>query len=649
MTTNITFNQNDVQFFCFREDGHIEYSKEIINQFEIGTVYDNAIIGENGIVSHKKNSIHLSDKPNKLIFLCDVPLDLASYSLALTKHTIAYIRDCFNLFAIRIKLGLPINDFVLNLWKQYAKEYLGHKFLPNTVWHKANITDNWKELSNNEDYLALFDREMIELSNQIFGEIAPIDAAKLNAKILIDKTLRTVKLLCDRKEHMTAQKIVEQALKIEPNNPFLTQELAMVKSEHYPQEAVEILLEEEKKYTNAELLNNLSSAYKATGDMTKAVEYAEKAVEANPNSPELHNNLGHQYLTVFEFDKAIKSFKKAIELNGEPYVWTNLGNAYVNSRKFDLAFECYHKALEYDSEDPGTHVNLGFLNYMIGNHKEGWKECEYRLKTELKSYMDSFGSERKWDGKENIKGKRLAVFAEQGLGDGINFVRYLSVLKQKYECHVILVCYESTMDLFEFCNGIDEMVDKRGFDLNCFDLHIPLMSLPYILDCDPPSCPYINYEKKIDLGNQFNVGICWKGNPKHPHDHFRSCSLDLFERFQLPGVKLWCMQQQSCPRWAVSPRHRDLIDAATMLNSLDLLITVDTSLLHLAGALGRPVWGLFSYVNDWRWGVNTTTSEWYPSLKLFRQSTPGDWESVFNQVLEELRITSTTAHGIARG
>lgn len=629
MENNLIFDENDVQLFCMAGadyDAIINCALE--NYGNIGEIYHNIIVDAGSHIKiHKQNVQALADSGRKLLVFVDVPLDHSEFKF--TKNVMLVLNDCFNLFAKRLSAKIGTNDFASNLWKQYAKEFDAKKF--NCV--ALPLKNSWEELKDNRDFLAIFDKEMIELSNRIFNTNVELPTGVLSATRLIEQAIAMSKLLCEKGQRAKAETILRQAIIVKPNRN-LSLQLAMVLVEDSPEEALEILLQELLAEEDAVIHNNLSTTYARLGLPLKAIEHAKKALEF-ADAPELHNNLGHQYVSNYQFQEGLECFLKAAEDDNQLYVWTNIGNVYATMRMYDKAFQAYNHVLQQDPNAAGTHVNLGFLHYITGNSKEAWKECEHRLRTELKGYMESFGEETKWNG-EDIKGKTILVFGEQGLGDNINFVRYLNPLKRIHDCKIILICSETLHDLFKNCKGIDKLIRKenQGYS-GPFDVHVPLMSLPYYLNIPIPSTPYLKIKDKIDLGPDLNVGICWKGNPKYPNDKFRSCDSRLFKAFAMPGVKLFNLQKGEKVDFAEDVNLDDFMNTAKIINSLDLVISVDTAIMHLAGALDKPVWGMLNYVFDWRWKLDNKT-EWYRSLRLFRQKTPGDWQGLFDETKKEL-------------
>jgi hypothetical protein len=265
-----------------------------------------------------------------------------------------------------------------------------------------------------------------------------------------------------------------------------------------------------------------------------------------------------------------------------------------------------------------------------------------------------------WDG-SRLAEKTILLHAEQGLGDTIQFIRYAPLVKQRGGT-VIVECDNSLMRLFRSCPGIDLLVAERS-SLPPFNLHAPLMSLPYILktclNTIPASIPYLHAGDEPDSplnailkahDGQRRIGIVWAGSPKHQNDANRSCPLIHFQRLtEVEDVALFSLQKNEKETGLtlkesglnqvinLSPFLSDFADTAAAIMKLELVITVDTAVAHLAGALGKPVWVLLPFAPDWRWLLNREDSPWYPTMRLFRQRAPEDWESVFERVVSALK------------
>jgi tetratricopeptide (TPR) repeat protein len=474
------------------------------------------------------------------------------------------------------------------------------------------------------------------------------------------------------KEYEQAEVIVRQALKVHPEDPNGLQILGLVlHNKGQFEEAIEnfekaISLEPD----NAETYNNLALCYSNTGKIDKAIDLLHNAIDLKPGCSYMFSNLGLQYRQKGDTEKAIYNFRRSLALSEEATTWGMLGGCYGELQDLDGAEECFKKALAIDPDFAGAHVDLASIYQMRGQWEEAWPEYEWRYKVydQLKFWLRIYEPEKKWTG-QPLQGKRIIVHGEQGHGDAIHFFRYVKYLEG---AHVIVHCAPQLAPLFE--NQVDEVYTtdpsqipvyeyrQPDYPMPAYDYHCSLLSLPYVLKNPPiPPAPYIFTSGSVDMSDYKNclkVGICWCGNPQHPNDANRSVRLTRFrEIHDIPGVKLFSLVTDTRPRaYRFMPAPVDLTegaddmrivdmaphiqtfgDTAAIIQSLDLVITVDTAVMHLCGAVGLPCWGLIPWNTDWRWGLKGDTTVWYPSLRLFRQPTMGDWDSVFARIHKELR------------
>lgn len=478
--------------------------------------------------------------------------------------------------------------------------------------------------------------------------------------------------LFTNKRYEDAEITLTWALKVDPENVRALQIMGLLKHNqrkftegiNFFQTAIKI------EPNNAENHSNLSLCYSNLGEYEKSMPHIQKAVKLAPNCNFMHSNMGLIYFQNKDFDKAIECFLAAIKLKNEATTWCMLGGCYAEKRLLDKAEECFKKSIEIKPKFAGAHLDLAVIYHLKGDWDKAWKEYEWRFEChdQTKFWLDLFDIKKRWCG-EDLKGKRIILHSEQGVGDCLHFFRYVSLVK-KLGAYVIMHCQEALDSLFS--PHVDEMytIDPGTIPLHAFrdanfgipeyDYFASVMSLPYLLGNPPiPGTPYLHTDKKISLDNYsdyFKIGISWGGNPQHPNDAYRSCRLNLFRPIHdMPNVKLFSLQKDKRLRqYHLSKTPIDLMegsegmkiidmemntfeDTAAILKSLDLLITVDTSVLHLAGALQVPTWALLSYNNDWRWKAEGSNTEWYSSVKLFRQKTLGDWIPVFDEIKEALQ------------
>lgn len=380
---------------------------------------------------------------------------------------------------------------------------------------------------------------------------------------------------------------------------------------------------------NPDALHLLGLVAHQVGKNEDSARLISRAIQIKSDEAIYHGNLGMVYDALGKEEESAESYKKALDIapryNGAHLAHYNLGIFLKDNGKIEEAIEHFNKAIEIDNNFSEAYWNRGLLLLLIGRYKEGWEDYEYRLR---KRDYSKYG--QVWDGVS--KGKIL-VISEQGAGDNIQFVRYLPLLNALGN-YVILECKKELSRLFE---NLADKITGNGISEE-HDFYIPIMSLAKFFE-EIPSKSYINAEKKeLGASKDLKVGICWKGSPLQENDKNRSARLEDFLRLKMPGVKLYSLQKgEKIDDKEISCLELgDFYDTASVIESLDLIISVDTSVAHLAGALGTPVWILLCSFPDWRWGLEGSSSRWYGSMRLFRQEKKGDWSSVIEKVKQEL-------------
>ena len=393
-----------------------------------------------------------------------------------------------------------------------------------------------------------------------------------------------------------------------------------------------------------------------------------RALALKPDYAEAHNNLGGALSAQGNLDEAVACYRRALALKPDyAEAHNNLGGALSDLAKFDEALACYRRALRLKPDYAEAHWNQALLTLLTGDFERGWAEYEWRWKTKQLHFERRTFSQPRWDG-QPLAGRTILLHAEQGLGDTIQFVRYVSLVKVRGG-RVVVECQPPLLPLLADCPGIDQVV-ARGNPLPAFDVQAPLLSLPGILgttlDSIPDRVPYLRadpelaqaWRKRLEALDGFKVGIVWQGNPPFKGDRQRSIPLRQYEALaRVEGVQLVSLQKgagadqlgklaASFPVLDLGEQLETFSDTAAVLKNLDLLISSCTSVPHLAGALGVPVWLALPFVPDWRWLLEREDSPWYPHHRLFRQSRPGDWSEVFERIAGALRgLVATRAEG----
>jgi Tetratricopeptide repeat len=373
------------------------------------------------------------------------------------------------------------------------------------------------------------------------------------------------------------------------------------------------------------------------------------------------------------FDEALASYDKALALKPDyAEVFNNRGNTLLELKRVDEALASYDKALALKPDYAEAHWNEALLRLLTGDFSRGWAQYEWRWERK------EFPSKRPdvnalpWRGEE-LRGRSILVFSEQGLGDVIQFVRYLPLLLER-EANVTFLTSEKLIRLLRPLTAkiavISAVKQNAIYDFQC-----ALMSLPHQFNTNlssiPNNVPYLAAGEelvarwKVRIGEHgFKIGIAWQGNPKAPADRGRSIPLaEFIPLSRVPGVRLISLQKHHGldqlnrlqSDWNIETLGDDFdngpdafVDTAAVMEVLDLIITSDTSIAHVAGALGRPTWLALKHVPDWRWMLDREDSPWYPTMRLFRQSAREDWTSAFALIERETSIVSRCASRSSR-
>ena len=413
----------------------------------------------------------------------------------------------------------------------------------------------------------------------------------------------------------------------------------------------------------AEILNNRGAAFLMLGQWQEADADFAKAVQILPRFPQAWSNRGNLFLKLQQPEAALAAFEKAMALRPH-YLEALCGRAVALKYlgRFDEALAGFDAALACDPASAHANNNKAALLLLRGDFEQGLELYEYRWIFARTPKQALTHPVPEWKG-EVPHGSSIAVFDEQGHGDAIQFARYLSILAGQ-GANVTFFCRESLRRLFKGLEGQVKIADCADASER-FDYQIALSSLPRAfktrLATIPANMSYVRAETSLvekwaaRIGSpSFKIGICWRGNPNVKADPARSIPLACFGKLaQTGGVRLisvqkmaGCADAESLPGLTLLGEDFDagpdaFIDTAAVMQNLDLIVTCDTSLAHLAGALGRPVYVLLKQVPDWRWLLDREESPWYPSMRLFRQKERGDWNEVFERVaqaVEGLRI-----------
>lgn len=446
--------------------------------------------------------------------------------------------------------------------------------------------------------------------------------------------------------------------------------------------------------SHADAFNNCGVALQALKKYDAALSNYQKAIALRSNYVDAHYNLGHLLQDLRRFDEALDSYEKAIELKTD-YVDAhyNRGLVFQELRRFDEALDSYEKAIALSHDYVDAHYNRGLLlkdlwrfdealigyeqalalkpNYaevswnksllllLMGQYAEGWELYESRIRH--KDFEQNYYNfpQPAWRGEDNLRGKKILIYAEQGYGDVIQFCRYLPHI-EALGAEIIFEAPQSLIPLI-LTLGCDMHIVAKDQPLPDFDLHCPIMSLPYAfktkIETIPSATAYLsadedkvsNWRVKLGAKKAIRVGLVWSGAAGHKNDHNRSIGLAQLSLITGLPVEWHSLQKEYRPHdlevLNQNPQiqqHQeglnDFSDTAALIDSMDLIITVDTSVAHVAGALGKPVWILLPNVPDYRWMVGSEDSPWYQAAKLYRQPALGDWQTVIQSVQTALSL-----------
>jgi Tfp pilus assembly protein PilF len=404
--------------------------------------------------------------------------------------------------------------------------------------------------------------------------------------------------------------------------------------------------------------NNLGSVLQGQGHLDQAIENHRKAIALQPDHPNAHHNLGVTLQRQGHLDQAIECYRKAIAITPDDWhVHGNLGCTLAEQGHLDQAVECFRTVIAIAPDNPDGHHDLAFTLLAKGEMTEGWKKYEWRWQS---SKMRPRGFiEPQWRG-EAAEGKTLLVYAEQGFGDAIQFCRYAPLAAAR-GLRVIVEVREPLVRLFRSLPDVDEVV-AYGKELPHFDLQCPMLSMPLALGTTlatiPSAASYLHADEAqvaawrtrlAAMAKQGpRVGLVWAGSPSMKRDRQRSLPPDrLGSLLDLPGIHFFSLQKdgpkapEGFSLTDLMDEMTDFADTAALIANLDLIISVDTAIAHLAAALGKPVWMLDRFNSDWRWFKGRFDSPWYPTLRLYRQPHPGDWDSVLADVARDLQCLDT--------
>ena len=410
----------------------------------------------------------------------------------------------------------------------------------------------------------------------------------------------------------------------------------------------------------AKAYNNRGAVYFAQERLNLAMADIQKAIELQPDLSESHCNLANVYHRQGQYERALAAYDHALALKPDNQTaWSSRGNTLKELGRFDESMASHTQAMQIAPNQQDVRYTASHLLLLLGHLKEGFYLYEDRLKSKTFAPYENRHQDLTL---EKLAHKNVLVEWEQGIGDNFQFCRYLRLLAEA-KAKVTFLAPKKMHRLLSSLKPAIRLLDQMPADL-AFDEHLPLLSLPSILKTElstiPAGNPYLFAEPaKLEawrkrLGEHgFRIGVCWQGSTVYKDDHVRSFAVSHFEEIaKIPGVRLISLhkgvgeaQLQSLPKGLVVETFSDdflaaedaFVDLAAIIKNLDLVITCDTAIAHLAGSLGVATWVALKKVPDWRWLLARADSPWYPNVRLFRQSKNGDWESVFEEITQQIK------------
>ena len=448
--------------------------------------------------------------------------------------------------------------------------------------------------------------------------------------------VQMAQIMIDVKQSNDAIEPLKQSLILEPNNP------------------------------DARLL--LARVYNEQHNFNKAIETLTEGLTFEPGHINLTFELANTYNTINVLDKSLALYHILNQrLPNNPSILYNIAFTLKKLGHLDQALPFYNKTLELNPQHTEALFSRGLAYLVIGEFEKGWEGYEWRYSRPSQGSLRTY-DEPRWDGTD-LCGKTILIHAEQGLGDTFQFIRYAQAVKEKNGI-VIVAVQKPLVTIMKQCKHIDHVIALNETPPH-FDVHAPLMSLPYILkttfETIPNDHPYLyadetlvaHWKNQLASDKNFKIGICWQGNDNYATPLLRATVAQKSVHPQefaplsaIPGVSLYSLQKTTGTDQLdnlandikiitfdgdFDQSNGRFMDTAAVIPNLDLIITVDTSICHLAAGLGVPTWVMLPNPADWRWMMNRTDSPWYPTMRLFKQTTPGDWKTMIQEVAEELK------------
>ncbi|HEY2890820.1 MAG TPA: tetratricopeptide repeat protein [Dongiaceae bacterium] len=414
------------------------------------------------------------------------------------------------------------------------------------------------------------------------------------------------------------------------------------------------------KPDHLDALNLMGMHHRRMSEHARALDFFRRAENADPRHTGILVNIGATLLEEGRLEEALAVYRHAMTIDDKKVdVLVNLGATLEQLERFEEALDAYRLAIALEPENAVAHFNLGLALLTLGRFKEGWPEYEWRQRARPPLAARDLSQSSAWKG-EPLAGRRILVLAEQGSGDSIQFCRYLPMLRAA-GARVTFECQPALRRLIEESDLADTVM-TRDEALPDHDFHAPLLSLPGLLgtrrEAIPAAIPYLAVDgheverrgRQLLALQRPLIGIAWQGNPQHKGDRRRSIPLRMMRgALASTGASLVSLQvghgseqmgelpQTERPYDPFTEESaRDFVSTAAVVANMDAIVSIDSAVAHLAGALGRRVFVLLPHVGDWRWLQGREDSPWYPTMRLLRQHRLGDWSYVFARLAEAL-------------
>lgn len=479
-----------------------------------------------------------------------------------------------------------------------------------------------------------------------------------NKNVNIDELNFYAALLFETNDFDKAISIITKAILINPKNIILLNNRAQFyfKYRRYDESLKDLNAILKLKPTHAESYNNIGRIYLRKNDFIKATLNFDQAIKLNQSKNYYFYNKGNALFQMHKFEDAINAYNESIKLKPDHYkTYHNRGLSLQELLRLDEAMTDFDLSIQHSENFYEPHLAKAYLHLIRGEFKEGWKLHEYRWASDTFSeYLPKNQKSKLWLGQESLEDKTILLFSEQGLGDTIQFSRYIEKFK-KFNCKTIILVQKSLLNLIRTIEPSFTFITEE-VDLH-YDYHCPLMSLPLafktMVETIPRNVPYLKvssdhinkFKDRLSSVNKLKIGIAWRGNPNHRNDYKRSIDLSIIsglfdERYHwvILHNDLNKSEEKILSKKSISYfKDTNFLELSGVCENLDFIISVDTSIAHLCGALGKKVLLLLPYFCDFRWLLDKDKTDWYPTMKIFRNTNPQNWNKIFFQALEYIK------------